>query len=117
MRRDIRVKPGKAQSIMGLIAGIAFVFVGLFVVIPDGGWFGYLWTFMALSITVMNGINVFSSKGIATSRIEVDELSDGYHQQTSTTEQRLKEAENLYQKGLINKEEYEQKRKDILNNL
>lgn len=86
MRRNIRVKPGKAQSVMGLIVGVAFVFIGLLVVIPSGGWFGYLWTFMAFAVTIMHGINVFSHKGIATSRIEVDELSDEYPQKTSTTE-------------------------------
>lgn len=117
MRKDIRVKPGKAQSVMGLIVGCVFVLIGLFVVIPEGGWFGYLWTFMAFAITVMNGINVFSSKGIATSRIEVDEFHDNFKQTDSSIESRLKEAEELYQKGLISKEEYETKRKDILNDL
>ena len=114
MRKDIRVKPGRAQSMMGFVVGIVFVLIGIFMVIPQGGWFGYLWTFMALAITVMHGINTFSSKGIATSRIEVDDM-DAHAK--SSVEERLQEVESLYNKGLINKEEYERKRKDILNDI
>lgn len=115
MRKDIRVKPGRAQSAIGMIVGIVFVLIGLCFVIPQMGLFGILWTLIAVAITVINAINVFSEKGVATSRIEVDEWKR--ETSSSSVEERLKKAEDLYQKGMITKEEYDQKRKDILNDI
>jgi len=38
--RGIRVKPSKPASLFGMMVGIVFVFIGLFVVIPSAGMFG-----------------------------------------------------------------------------
>jgi len=73
MSRRVRVKPSRAQSIMGFFVGIIFCFIGLFVVVPSVGPFGILWTLMAVIITCMNGYNAFSNKGIATSEIIIDD--------------------------------------------
>lgn len=115
MRRDIKVRPGKAQSLMGFIVGIVFVIFGCSL-ISTGGLFAVLWTVMAVVITIINGVNAFSSKGIATSHIEIQQ-EDMDSNSSSSVERRLKDVESLYEKGLISKEEFEAKRKEILKSL
>ena len=73
MAKNIQVKPGKAGSVLGLIVGCIFVGIGLFVVIPTFGPFGIFWTLGAGAIAVVNGINVFSQKGVATHTIVVED--------------------------------------------
>ena len=72
MSKKIRVKPGKGQSAMGMAAGIVFCLIGLFVVIPTFGLFGVFWTAMAVIITVTNGINAFSDKGVSSHEIIIE---------------------------------------------
>lgn len=45
--RNIKVKPGKTQSMLGFVVGILFVILGITIVIPMFGLFGILWTVMA----------------------------------------------------------------------
>lgn len=58
MKKKVRVKPSKGQSIVGFIIGICFCAIGAFVVIPLAGAFGIVWTLFAGLITVMNAINI-----------------------------------------------------------
>ena len=44
MKKKVRVKPSKGQSIVGFIIGICFCAIGAFVVIPLAGAFGIVWT-------------------------------------------------------------------------
>ena len=115
MRRNIKVKPGKAQSTMGFVTGLIFVGIGVFVVIPVFGPFGIFWTLIAVAITVTNGINAFGKKGVASHEIVVEDGRS--EEERSSAEQRLEEARNLYDRGLITKEEYEAKRAEILKDL
>ena len=117
MAKNIRVKPGKAGSILGLIMGCIFVGVGLFVVIPTFGPFGIFWTLAAAAIAVVNGINVFSQKEITTSAIVVEDDFPQGDASAHSPEERLRQLEDLYQKGLITREEYDQSRKRILEEL
>ena len=73
MSKKVRVKPGKGQSMMGFIVGILFCLIGAFAVIPAAGIFGVFWTLMALIITITNGINAFTDKGVASHEIVIDE--------------------------------------------
>ena len=115
MRRNIRVKPGKTQSTMGFVVGLVFVGVGLFVVIPTFGPFGIFWTLIAVAITVTNGVNAFGKKGVASHEIVVEE--DGTAGEEASSQQRLEEVRNLYDRGLITREEYEAKRAEILKDI
>lgn len=132
MAKHIKVKPGKAQSMMGFFVGIVFCLIGLVVVIPAVGAFGLIWTAMAVIITAANGINAFSGRGISSHEIIIDDEEDGRtggerrtedrgHPRTEEREpsigQRLKTAEDLYRTGMITGEEYEEKRKEILKDL
>ncbi len=127
MSKKIKVKPGKTQSMVGFCAGLVFCFLGLFVVMPMMGTFGIFWTAVAVIITAAHGINAFSEKGISSHEIIVDdeEEGDGQTKERRTApegsgrsiELRLKKAEELYQTGVITREEYEEKRKEILQDL
>lgn len=122
MSRSVKVKPGKGQSLAGFFGGLIFCGIGLFVVIPTFGPFGLLWTLFAVVITIMNGVSAFSEKGIASHEIIIEDDSNYMEQynnqaetdEENTAEERLQELQNLYQKGLITEEEYQQKRKQVL---
>lgn len=111
MSKHIRVKPGKTQSMIGAIAGGIFVIIGLFVVVPTFGPFGIVWTLFAVLIFGQHVFNATSDKGIHTHEFIVEE--DG----ASSAKSRMEELESLYNSGLITRDEYEEKRKDILDNL
>lgn len=141
MSKRIKVKPGKTQSAMGFAVGIVFCLIGVFVVIPSAGLFGVFWTLMAGIITVTNGINAFSHKGVASHEIVIDddtgrspastgEENSGECLETAecgsaisreelrgNIELRLRTAEDLYKAGTITREEYEKKREEILKEL
>ena len=76
MSKRVRVKPSKGQSMAGFFMGLIFCCIGLSVVIPEAGPFGFVWTLFAIIITVLNGVNAFSEKGIATHEITIDDDSN-----------------------------------------
>jgi hypothetical protein len=115
MSRRVRVKPGKGQSMAGFFGGLVFCFIGLFIVIPTFGAFGMLWTLFAVIMTVVNGYNAFSDKGIASHEITIDEdYTQDYNDTEKSSEDRLMELQSLYDKGMITAGEYQEKRKKIL---
>lgn len=125
MSKNIKVKPGKKQSLTGFISGLIFCGIGLFVVVPTFGGFGLIWTLFAVIITIIHGINAFSDKGIPSHEIVIED-NFGYKEPRSnqtiyekerTTEDRLKELQRLYQDGLITEAEYQKKRTQILKEL
>lgn len=124
MKRKINVKPGKTQSMAGFFGGLLFCFAGLFLIIPTFGTFGIIWTLFALVITIMNGINAFTEKGVPTHRIEIEEESQNHTTgsdaplpSTPDIEMRLRKLTDLYEKGIITGEDFEQKKQDILKDL
>lgn len=106
------VRPPKYQSLVGFIVGILFVLIGLVAVIPGAGAFGVLWTLIAAVITVIHGINLFTDEGISIGTVIEEETKP-----EDNTRERLEKLEGLYRDGLITKIEYEQKRREILNEL
>ena len=71
-KRRIRVKPGKAQSMVGFFVGIVFCLIGVFAVIPAAGLFGIFWTVMAGIFTVSNGMNAFSYRCVASHEFVIE---------------------------------------------
>ena len=126
-RKRVRVKPGKAQSTVSFVVGLAFVLVGLVMVVPTFGPFGLLWTGVAVAITVINGLNAFGKKGVPTMEIyseEEDEVPsparEGHDHIPSTaltTQERLEQLQTLKEAGLLTDEEYRNKREEILREL
>lgn len=65
-----RIRPSKGISFIIMIVGALFTIYGLFNVISWSGFFGVIWTIVALLITIYHGLNVFSKKGISFGIIE-----------------------------------------------
>ncbi len=115
--KRIKVKPGKTQSKIGFVIGIIFVLIGCVVVIPTSGPFGILWTGMAAVITFTHFKNGFSDQGVATHEIIVEDGVDDVYSDSEKEdiEVKLVKLNSLYEQRLITKEEYDEKRKELLN--
>lgn len=123
MRRRVRVRPSRPTSILSLLVGIVFCLLGIFVIIPSAGLFGVFWTLVAAGITAVNALPLFGSKEGYTREIVIDESDDPdadnlpAPQPASDAEQRLRALQDLYTKGLITRDEYDEKRAKILDEL
>ena len=117
MKKRVQIKPSKPAGVAQMIGGIIAAIVGLAVVIPltskDNGpvWFGVLWTVAAVIAAIMGAINAFSDTGIPTEEIVSDSSDPGT---TRSTEDRLRELDDMRQKKLISEDEYAETRKRIL---
>lgn len=127
MRKRVTYRPSKSGSVMGGVVGIIFVLIGLFVVIPSfsmtggfGAIFGVLWTIIAGVIAGTNFYQAFG-KGYIGPEIHIEEEGGAEHAHDAAapgdTQARLTELRTLYDQRLITQEEYEQKRKEILEEL
>ena len=118
MRRRMRYRPSRANCIFGGIVGIIFTCIGLFVAIPTAGAFGVLWTLIALAMTVYQFAMAAGKVSMGSWSIE-DEEKDGSGEDSGekSAQDRLTELRSLYDRGLISREEYEAKRKEILEEL
>ena len=113
--KRVRVVPTKAQSMVGSIGGVIFCFIGLFIVIPTFGVFGIFWTLIAVVITGVNVISLFSEKGIATSQIIIDD--HGESKSDDNINQKLIKLNELYEQRLITKEEFDKKKSEYLDKI
>lgn len=134
MSKRIHVRPGKGQSKMGFGVGIIFCLIGLFMVIPTFGLFGIFWTAIAGWITYVNYKNGFTDEQIDSHVIDIEDDAQnattmgygGYRNYSyeeesvsddDSMEERLRKLQSLYDQSLITYEEYEQKKKEILDEL
>ncbi len=109
------MRPNKAGSAMGVVAGAIFVGIGLFVVIPAFGPFGILWTLMAAAMTGYNIYIMVSGKGIYNVEMEEETYpGPAAGQGIAGVEERLQTLQRLYDQRLITREEYDRKRQEIL---
>ena len=116
-RKRITYRPSKGQGVFGLVFGGIFILIGLFMVIPVFGVFGILWTGIAVAITVYQGYIAFG-KNYAGPEIHIEEEGENSPSSSEqSAESRLTQLQSLYDQGLITKEEYQQKRKEILEGL
>ncbi len=120
MSKKIYVKPSKSQSKIGFVAGLIFCLLGIFFVIPTFGPFGIVWTLIAVLITYNAWRGGFTEKGMASRVIEIEDTDDivqNHSNTKQTVEERLKSLQSLYEQRFITREEYEQKKKEILKDL
>lgn len=115
-QKRIKVQNGKTQSKVGFAVGIVFVLIGIFVAIPTAGAFGVLWTIVAGIITYAHFKNGFSDEGIASHEIIIEDDWDmeGNRNTQEDVETKLIKLNSLYDQRLITKEEYDEKRKKLL---
>lgn len=107
MTKRVRVKPTKGQATISLIIGVIFVIIGVVSAIPSSGFLGVIWTVLAMISVGVSAYNIFSDKGIASADIEIQ---DGQND----IESRLRNLDELYQKGLISRLEYDEQRRKII---
>ena len=115
-RKRVTYRPSKTAGIFGVLWGAVFVVIGLVVVIPSAGAFGILWTLMALGITGYNAYCAFG-KGYVGPEIRIEDETADQPDAPSDPQQRLRQLQSLYDQRLITKEEYDQKRQEILKEL
>ena len=127
MRKRVTYRPSKSGSVMGGVVVVIFVLIGLFVVIPTfsmaggfGAIFGVFWTIFAGVIAGTNFYQAFG-KGYIGPEIHIVVVGGAEHALDAAapgdTQARLTELRALYDQRLITQEEYEQKRKEILEEL
>ncbi len=119
MRRKITYRPSKAQGAFGIAAGIVFVVIGLVFVIPTFGAFGIVWTLLAATGTGMEAYRAFG-KGYAGPEIRIEDEGGRTEVPPAidlNAESRLEQLKSLRDAGLINDQEYQEKRREILDQL
>lgn len=62
MKKRVTSRPSKAEGIFGILFGLVFVCIGLFVIVPALGPFGIAWTVLAVVITFYNVYLAFGKK-------------------------------------------------------
>jgi hypothetical protein len=110
--RKLRVKPSKGQSFFGLMIGIIFIVLGFAIVIPKAGLFGLLWTGIALMITIINGYNVFSNRGLSNYDVNVEKYIT---RENEDFEVKLRKLNNLKSDGVITDREFQKQKEKIFN--
>ena len=116
----MRVRPSKPMSALGAAVGFFFIIFGigftrqmwtakdnppLFVKA-----FPIVWTCIAASICIYHVTNLVRQRGVADRVVDTDDSDSPL----SHTEHRLKQLSDLRAKNLITEEEYQQRRKAIL---
>lgn len=120
----LRVRPGKANAVFGVVTGAIMLGIGIFVVIPTFGTFGVFWTLFAAAIAGYNAFMAFSGGG-SERDVYLDDMDQGtritsrplYSPQNNETASRLRELESLRAQNLISDEEYQEKRGEIIQDL
>ena len=113
MRRNIHYKPSKSASILSGVIACAMGVFGLFTIPSIGAMIGL----MAFGMGIYNFLlaaGVVKYNGGYEITDESDESAKGGK---SDAEARLEELQTLYDRRLITEEEYQQKRRDILDRL
>ena len=124
MRRNIHYKPSKGASILGGIVGCAMGFFGLFGMSDMAYGFGteflafrFVWCLAAFGIGIYNFLLAAGVVKYNGGYEITDETGDGARDGKSDAEVRLEELQTLYDRRLITEEEYQEKRRDILDRL
>lgn len=112
----MRYQPSKGQSIFSGIIGVIFCLIGVTMVIPSFGPFGLFWTGIALVITI-SSFAAAAGKGNMMGSYVIDEEELEEETEPQSAEERLRELQKLYDDNLITAEEYEEKRRKILEEL
>ena len=118
-RRNIHYKPSKSASMLsGVIACARGVF-GLCTIPSIGAMIGFkaIWCLMAFGMGIYNFLLAAGVVKYNGGYEITDETDDGAKERKSDAEVRLEELQTLYDRRLITEEEYQEKRRDILDRL
>lgn len=112
-------KAGIWQRVLALIVSLFFVAEGISMLKQGIAPFAIIWllitgTFLVRSIQGL--VSIIRSKKQVSDDME-ENLESPYHERLSMEKQRLMKLEDLYHSGLISRAEYEEKRKEIIEEL
>ena len=119
MRRNIHYKPSKSASILSGVIACAMGVFGLFTIPSIGAMIGFkaIWRLMAFGMGIYNFLLAAGVVKYNGGYEITDETDDGAKERKSDAEVRLEELQTLYDRRLITEEEYQEKRRDILDRL
>ena len=119
MRRNIHYKPSKSASILSGVIACAMGVFGLFTIPSSGAMIGFkaIWCLMAFGMGLYNFLLAAGVVKYNGGYEITDETDDGAKERKSDAEVRLEELQTLYDRRLITEEEYQEKRRDILDRL
>ena len=129
-RKRISYRPNKASGVVGGVIGGIFVLIGIFFAIPAFGAFGIIWTAVAGLIAGLGLAQAFGKKSdgstpfspeIIREEIPVPDADPAKPGRSADyfgdVEARLKKLQDLYDRRVISKDEYNEKRRKILEEL
>ena len=119
MRRNIHYKPSKSASILSGVIACAMGVFGLFTIPSIGAMIGFkvIWCLMTFGMGIYNFLLAAGVVKYNGGYEITDESDDGAKERKSDAEVRLEELQTLYDRRLITEEEYQEKRRDILDRL
>lgn len=119
MRRNIHYKPSKSASILSGVIACAMGVFGLFTIPSIGAMIGFkvIWCLMTFGMGIYNFLLAAGVVKYNGGYEITDETDDGAKERKSDAEVRLEELQTLYDRRLITEEEYQEKRRDILDRL
>lgn len=119
MKRNIHYKPSKSASILSGVIACAMGVFGLFTIPSIGAMIGFkvIWCLMAFGMGIYNFLLAAGVVKYNGGYEITDESDDGAKERKSDAEARLEELQTLYDRRLITEEEYQEKRRDILDRL
>lgn len=109
MAARYRVKPGRGMSVLGMIIGIIFIFIGITQVSKFGP-FGIVWTLIAIGITGYYAYNAFSPTGASIYEADVE----GSHAGSEDYESKIRQLHRLREDNIISEEEFQKKKTELL---
>ena len=119
MKKRVTYRPSKAQSALSAVVSGIFVLIGIVFVIPTFGFFGVFWTLIAAVGGVMSAYRAFG-KGYIGPEIHIEDEEGRMPESPAgnlDAKARLEQLESLRSAGLIDEEEYQAKRREILERL
>lgn len=119
MRRNIHYKPSKSASILSGVIACAMGVFGLFTIPSIDAMIGFkaIWCLMTFGMGIYNFLLAAGVVKYNGGYEITDETDDGAKERKSDAEVRLEELQTLYDRRLITEEEYQEKRRDILDRL
>jgi len=129
-KKRIYYRPNKASGIIGGVIGGIFVLIGIFFAIPVFGAFGIAWTLIAALIAGVSLYQAFGKKSDGSAPLSPEIIiedvpvpgadpakPDRSAVDSGDVEARLIKLQDLYDRRVISREEYDEKRRDILGEL
>ena len=119
MRRNIRYKPSRGMSVFAGVIACAMGAFGLLAIPGEGPFIAFkaIWCLMTFGMGIYNFLLAAGVVKYNGGYEITDETDDSERSGKSDAEARLEELQTLYDRRLITEEEYQEKRKDILDRL